>query len=70
MVGVVVFWVLVVSILWWTLPLITVVNMARRRNRARTGWFLATLIFGWICVLLLWPMVAKPARRGQQEATP
>ena len=61
-VGLVVVW----ALFWEVLSLIIIVNMARRRRRSAVGWFIFTLIFGWLTALVLWPMGSKGLKKCQR----
>ena len=65
-VGAVVPLVVVWALFWEVLSLIIIVNMARRRRRSAVGWFIFTLIFGWLTTLVLWPMGSKGLKKCQR----
>lgn len=42
-----------ILLVWLVLPLIVAYRLAKKKNRTKSGWLIATFFFGWFAVLFL-----------------
>ncbi len=45
--------ILLILFVLWIAPLIVTYNLAKKKNRTKSGWLIATFFFGWFAVLFL-----------------
>lgn len=45
--------ILLILFILWIAPLLVTYNLAKKKNRTKSGWLIATFFFGWLAVLFL-----------------
>lgn len=53
-----------ILLFWLVLPLVVAYRLAKKKNRTKSGWLIATFFFGWFAVLFL---AVKEKHYGGQQ---